>query len=91
MGAPYKVSVQPEMRRKEESIIESIFGSFLQMLGIKRKRKEIIVVEAKMPISRAKPMAEKLRAKKKKDKPRPKSEGLMRVRKKKKSKKDKKQ
>ena len=74
MGAPYKVTIKPEIRRKDESILAAFIGTFLQLIGLRKKKKEIIVVEAKMPISRAKPMTEKAMEKEKRS---PQSEGLM--------------
>ncbi|MEW6748795.1 MAG: hypothetical protein AB1295_03755 [Candidatus Micrarchaeota archaeon] len=77
MASPYKVTIKPERRRKDESLLDGIMGAFLQLLGIRKKRKEIIIVEAKMPISRAKPMAEKAMKPKARETQAPQSEGIM--------------
>lgn len=61
MAAPYRVTLKPERRRKKMSLIESLIGDALQLLGL-RKRKEGDIVPAErrsMPIERARPMAEK--------------------------------
>src|SRR4030095_567191 len=60
MGAPYKVSLEPEKRRKEKGVIEAIISESLHLLGIRKKpqKLEVIIVKDKMPIDRAKPMNE---------------------------------
>lgn len=60
MSAPYRVSLAPERRRKKMSFLESLISDALHLLGIrKRKQMEVIVINDKMPISLAKPMAER--------------------------------
>jgi len=80
MAAPYRISLGPEKRRRKMSLIESLISDFLHLLGIKRKEMEIIVIEPKMPIQRARPMAEKpMESGKTAEERRPKAEGLMSV------------
>ncbi len=80
MGAPYKVSLEPENRRKRRGFIETAIGEFLVLLGLKRKKLEVVVVGGKMPISRAKPMAEApMSPARPKEERKPQSEGIMRI------------
>jgi hypothetical protein len=80
MAAPYRITLGPEKKRKKMSIIESIISEILHILGIRKKKElEIIVVNDRMPIGRAKPMAETALAgaQKEKDSRKPQAEGLM--------------
>jgi hypothetical protein len=81
MSSPYKVTLGPEIKRKKASLLESLIGDALALLGIrKKKRKEIeIVVVGQMPIQNAKPMAENEMGGKKKAKEerRPQAESIM--------------
>ncbi|MEW6036185.1 MAG: hypothetical protein AB1529_06235 [Candidatus Micrarchaeota archaeon] len=81
MGAPYKVSLEPENRRKRRGFIETAIGEFLVLLGLKKRKKlEVVVVGGKMPISRAKPMAEApMYPARPKEERKPQSEGIMRI------------
>src|SRR4030095_2215655 len=81
MGAPYKVSLEPEKRRKEKGVIEAIISESLHLLGIRKKpqKLEVIIVKDKMPIDRAKPMNEEGLMKKKKQEVKPAAEGLMKT------------
>lgn len=83
MGAPYKISLEPEKKRRKTSAIEALISDALHVIGIKRKGpKEIIVMDAKMPIQHAKPMAEKaMESGKKSNDRKPQAEGLMGARK----------
>ncbi len=84
MAAPYRISLGPEKRRKKTSIIESIISEFLHITGIRKKKKmEVVVMEGKMPISRARPMTEERMAggKNAKGERKPKSEGIMQIKK----------
>lgn len=69
-----RVSAIPVRRAKERSLIESAIGNFLALFGVKKKEPEIVAVEGKMPITHAKPMAEKRMAKEER---KPESEGIM--------------
>jgi hypothetical protein len=84
MAAPYRVSPAPETRRKERGFIESVISEILHVLRIKRKPKKTeVIVYPKMPIQRAKPMAEEgLMKGLKKQERKPESEGLMPMKKK---------
>jgi len=81
MSAPYKVTLEPEKKRRKASLLEHIVSEALFMLRLKRRPRnvEVIVVGEKMPISRAKPMAEAaIRTKEGKGEQKPEAEGLMR-------------
>jgi hypothetical protein len=79
MAAPYRISLKPEKTRKKTGIIESLISETLYLFGIKKKKElEIIVMDAKMPIQHAKPMAEKaMESGKKADERKPETEGIM--------------
>ncbi|MFH0885025.1 MAG: hypothetical protein V1861_04905 [Candidatus Micrarchaeota archaeon] len=78
MAAPYRISLEPEKKRKKTSIIESIISETLHLLGIKKKGMEIIVIDSKMPIKYAKPMAEKpMESGKRAGERKPETEGIM--------------
>ncbi|MFH0737870.1 MAG: hypothetical protein V1827_04395 [Candidatus Micrarchaeota archaeon] len=79
MASPSRVTMGPEMKRKKASLLESLFGDILHILGIRKKRIEVIMVSGKMPIAHAKPMAEKAAGGKKKEEPRPQMEGPMSI------------
>lgn len=72
--AGVRISAIPVARAKRQSLIESAIGNFLALLGIRKKEQEIVVVEGKMPIGHAKPLAEKRMAKEER---KPESEGIM--------------
>jgi len=76
MASPSRVTMEPEIKRKEASVFESLIGDILHILGIKKKRIDVVIVGGKMPIAYAKPMAEKAIGKKKEE-PKPQMEGLM--------------
>jgi hypothetical protein len=81
MSAPYKVTLEPEKKRKKVSLLEHAISEALFMLRLKRRPRnvEVIVINEKMPISRAKPMAEAaIRPKEGKGEQKPEAEGLMR-------------
>ncbi|MFN7991210.1 MAG: hypothetical protein U0R44_03560 [Candidatus Micrarchaeia archaeon] len=79
MHSPQKISFKPEQERKNRSLIESVLSEFLGLFGLKRKPKikEVIIFEPKMPIERAKPMAESRMEGSGKDSRKPKAEGIM--------------
>ncbi|MCI0504291.1 hypothetical protein L0Y65_06310 [Candidatus Micrarchaeota archaeon] len=80
MAAPYRITLGPEKRRKKMSLIESAISGLLHITGIRKKKEiEIVVIGDRMPIGRAKPMAEKPMSGRKADKDarRPQAEGII--------------
>lgn len=78
MSAPYRVTLEPERKRKKESFIIRMISEFLVLLGLKKKKKiEVVVLDGKMPISRARPLAEAMMSKKGKEDRKPETEGIM--------------
>jgi hypothetical protein len=78
MAAPYRISLEPEKKRRKTSIIESFISETLYLFGIKKRKMEIIVMDPKMPIQHAKPMAEKpMESGKKAGERKPETEGIM--------------
>ena len=86
VGPPQRVSVKMVEKGKLRLMIEDLFSSFFALFGIQRKQHlpEIVVYEQKMPIKRAKPMAEGTMAEKDEGKRAPQAEGIIKKRKKKK-------
>jgi bifunctional DNA-binding transcriptional regulator/antitoxin component of YhaV-PrlF toxin-antitoxin module len=85
MAAPYRITLGPEKKRKKTSIIESALSEVLHVLGIRRRKEvEIVVVGGRMPIERARPMAEMpiIGLKKDKESRKPQAEGIMAIAKK---------
>ncbi|HSB47412.1 MAG TPA: hypothetical protein VLD37_05335 [Candidatus Bilamarchaeum sp.] len=81
MGAPQKISLEPEKRKRKASFIESVISEVLHLSGVKKKprKTEIVEYSTKMPIQYAKPMAEEsLKTRRKEDK-KPESEGIMKA------------
>jgi hypothetical protein len=78
MGAPQKISLEPQKRKKKTSLIEAAISEILHVSGVKKKPQKVEIVEysPKMPIKHAKPMAEESVKPLKNDR-KPESEGLM--------------
>jgi hypothetical protein len=77
MGAPAKITLEPEKRRRKASLIESVISDLLHAAGVRKKpgKVEVIEYKTKMPIQHAKPMSEL--PMKKKEETKPVSEGIM--------------
>jgi len=74
-----RFSFSPLRKAGRKSLLESAISDLLALLGLKKKEPEIIVVEPRMPIARAKPMAES--AMQRAERTTPKAEGLMKKKK----------
>jgi hypothetical protein len=82
-GAPQKITLEPERRKKKESMIEAAISEMLHVTGIRKRQRKVEIVEytAKMPIQHAKPMAEGAAKPLKKEDQKPEAEGIMKIRK----------
>jgi hypothetical protein len=77
MAAPYKITLEPEKKRRKTSLIEAVISDALHLLGVKREKNvEIVVVGGNMPIAHAKPLAEGGIHQKKAER-KPEAEGIM--------------
>ncbi len=79
MHAPQRMSLRPEAERKKKSLIEHVFSELLIFLRLKKRPvTEVVIYGGKMPIQRAKPMAEKpMEAKPLKQERKPEAEGII--------------
>jgi hypothetical protein len=78
MHAPQRISLKPEQRRKQTSIIENALSELFIFLRLKKRPvEEIVVYDQKMPIQRAKPMAEQPMEAKPDQQHRPQAEGII--------------
>jgi hypothetical protein len=88
VGPAQRISVKALRKGKLRLLLESLFAKFLAIFGIKMKEppSEIVVVEPKIPLKRAKPMTEGAMEDKIGETSKPKAEGIIKKKKKKKGK-----